>query len=167
MTGWERFFTTELPDGAELRETPLWLSARGALRLDTIARQLGGAAQAAALAKSLGRYELDEALLLRLRLDGLELAGGEIPALSPERWLESYPSAAKPLASVAAEWEEQGLLLVGVKLDPAERTRFLGFLRKLRPECELGPWEMAAVYEHFCFPRRRTMNLLAATRGRV
>lgn len=167
MKPWDDFFLTEIPRGASMKTVPLWLSARGALRLETIARKLGGLSQASTLAKSLGKYELDEALVLRLRLEGLELPGVEIPVLSPERWLESYPLTAKPLTSLAAEWEEQGLELVGVKLDPGERGRFLGFVRKLRPPEELGPWEMAAVYEHFSFPKSRTMNLIAATRGRV
>jgi hypothetical protein len=148
-------------------EIPSWLAHRGALRLETAARVLGSKSAALALAKTLGSYRLEDYLARQLKLEGLELNDqAEIPVLSPERWLDLTRSGVKSLSVLSAEWEEQGIELVGILLSESERVSFFRFLEKSGAK-ELGAWEMAAVYEHFCFPKRRSMNLLGSTRPRV
>lgn len=166
MSGWGSFFVLEIPPGCVLREVSLPRAHRGALRIAATTRILGSRNAALALAKSMGEYRLDDILVHKLRLEGLEIPeSGEIPVLSPARWIAAEENV-RPLSTVALEWEAEGAELAGVQVGRTERDEFLGFVRMSRSP-ELGPWEMAEAFEHFSFPYRNSMNLLASTRRRV
>ena len=167
MKSWESFFLLEPGAGHETHAVLLARAHRGASRLKVAARVLGDTTSAKAFAKSLGTYQLENALTQSLRLEGLLLPeNGEVAALSPIRWLEASADA-RPLDLVCLEWEERGLELEGILLGAEERAAFFTFLRSSRTKEQLGPWQMALVFEHFSFPHHKTMNLLASTRRRV
>lgn len=166
MSVWADFFVTS-SQGTQEWMVPLARASRGAERIAAAAVALGTRVAAEALARRLGAYRLDEKLAHALKLEGVSLSpDAELPELSPPRWLTQ--KITKPLSQVRCEWHEEGLELKGVLLTELERDRFFTFLRASGAAgMALEPWEMAEVYEHFCFHRHSSMILLAATRPRV
>lgn len=123
-------FFSELPLPAGLRSEAIATASleQGLARLAE-AQALIGREAALELAKKLGRYELDDDCVQDLRLRGA-CAGkdGELPALSPSRWLE-YPEI-ESWVSFQARLKKEGGYVAGLRLTPEERRAFLDFMAR-------------------------------------
>lgn len=112
----ENWIISSLPPASGYVELPALSSEKGAARLAAAANVVGNA-PAQRLAHEAGPYLLDDKLALRLKLQGLSLGrGGEISALSPNKWPAGVAPAAVPAEAFA------------VLLEAGQRRRFLAFL---------------------------------------
>lgn len=117
-----------LPEGYSLEALQPAADELGDSRL-ALAEHLLGREASRSIARRLGRYELTDALALRLELEGVKLGeGGEVPALSPSRW-GLYPEA-RAWAELRSSLAENHAALAGLLLTAEQAEGFRRFLSR-------------------------------------
>lgn len=149
MSSWSRFFVDESASGLEFRT---FLSPAAHHQAERIreAAKLVGRGEAEQIAQRAGAYELADELVSGLRGAGLTLpANGEVPALSPGRWVPFSQRETISVARAREEWKTEGLTLAGFVLPPDERAALLSFLHATRSSEPPSAWTLFEIADHF------------------
>ncbi len=137
-----------LEKGLEICELPSRVGREGVARL-LAAGALVGHADAEAMA--VNRFLLSDALVHRLKLEGVVLGeGGEFPALSSQRWLRfDLLHEPLPLGEWQERWETEDRELLAIILTPKEKQSLLTFLKAAARKEVTDIWQLADITDRF------------------
>ncbi|HEY8279778.1 MAG TPA: hypothetical protein VIH99_09155 [Bdellovibrionota bacterium] len=145
--GWMYASDLPLPSGLKLELVANGIGEMGRRRLATLA-QLLGQTEASRVADAAGAYELDDDLAGEVKLRGGVLGpSNEIRALSPNQW--AGQSQASSLEDLRSRLEREEGKILGLMLNPDERTRFLAFLARNQVDPDSAPEEIVSLARHF------------------